>query len=123
MARAKDVWIKSYTLIGVCELWGCNPQDVAFIAQQEEELDLLPIGIGEDAHWQHMRTLEFVRAVTDVSEITAIDISDGVDTPAEYVYTCDNCGAHSLKGCEFIKHYKSCKPGEAEYWEKHYGGG
>ncbi len=113
MARGKDIWVKNYTLIGVCELWDCNPQDVVFIAAHE----------GKDARWQHTKTFEFVDAAVDVSEITAVDISDGVDTPAEYVYTCDNCGAQSLKGCEFIKHYKTCKPGEAEYWEKHYVGG
>ena len=100
-----------YTLIGVCELWGCIPLDVMFMARHGDK---------KDAYWQHIKTLEFVKAVVDDSEITTIDISDNTIAMAEYAYTCNNCGADSLKGCEFIKHHKGCKPGEAAYWAKHY---
>lgn len=47
-------------------------------------------------------------------EITHLD-DDDLD-----VWSCDNCGAHSLTGPDDIKHYVTCTPGEAKYWEKHY---
>ena len=44
-------------------------------------------------------------------EVTRIDFGD------EFFYVCDNCGAHNEKA-ENIKHYKTCKPGEAKFWEE-----
>jgi hypothetical protein len=36
------------------------------------------------------------------------------------VYSCTNCGAHSLESPKDIKHYTGCKPGESKRWEKFY---
>ncbi len=36
------------------------------------------------------------------------------------VWSCNNCGAHSLTGPEDIKHHATCTPGEAKHWEKFY---
>ena len=37
----------------------------------------------------------------------------------EDVYVCDDCGAHAENSAS-IKHHKTCKPGEAQYWENFY---
>jgi len=44
------------------------------------------------------------------------------DIPTEdyTVYSCNNCGAHSLESPKDIKHYARCKPGESKRWEKFY---
>ena len=47
-------------------------------------------------------------------EITHLD-EDDMD-----VWSCNNCGAHSLTGPEDIKHHTTCIPGEAKYWEEFY---
>ena len=47
-------------------------------------------------------------------EITHLD-EDDFD-----VWSCNNCGAHSLKGPEDIRHYDTCTPGECKRWEKYY---
>ena len=49
-----------------------------------------------------------------LDEITHLDEDD------ISVWSCNNCGAHSLTGPNDIKHHKICKPGEAAYWEKWY---
>lgn len=38
------------------------------------------------------------------------------------VYVCDNCGAFADMVAD-IKHYKTCTPGEAKYWENFYNFG
>ena len=52
--------------------------------------------------------------------MTYIDLEDG-----EGVWNCDNCGAYQVvkegEKPTDIKHHKTCKPGEAKYWEKFYG--
>jgi hypothetical protein len=35
------------------------------------------------------------------------------------IFTCNDCGAHASSP-EDVKHYESCKPGEAERWGKYY---
>ena len=35
------------------------------------------------------------------------------------IWVCDDCGAYA-KSVEDISHFDSCRPGESEYWEKHY---
>ena len=47
-------------------------------------------------------------------EITHMDEGD-LD-----VWSCTNCGAHSLTGPEDIKHHDTCVPGDAKRWEKWY---
>jgi hypothetical protein len=44
------------------------------------------------------------------------------DIPTEdyTVYSCNNCGAHSLKSPKDIKHHDTCKPGDSKRWEKFY---
>ena len=47
-----------------------------------------------------------------------------MDNQIEYMkelklFLCVDCGAYA-KTKEKIKHYSTCKPGEAEYWAKHY---
>ena len=44
------------------------------------------------------------------------------DIPTEdyTVYSCINCGAHSLESSKDIKHHDGCKPGESKRWEKFY---
>jgi hypothetical protein len=39
--------------------------------------------------------------------------------PDEGVYMCNNCGAFATNK-DAIVHFISCKPGEAERWEKFY---
>lgn len=47
-----------------------------------------------------------------------MDSETTFDEDAE-MYICNNCGAHS-ESPESIKHYKTCKPGEAKKWENFY---
>lgn len=46
-----------------------------------------------------------------MAEVTFIEEAD--------VYVCDNCGAFAPMIVD-IKHYKTCKPGEAKHWEHFY---
>lgn len=36
--------------------------------------------------------------------------------------TCLNCGAFAIytRDSNRVKHYSSCQPGEAKFWERHY---
>ena len=52
-------------------------------------------------------------------------MSEITNIPGEEFYKgvminkCNNCGAYAEEGTK-IKHYDTCRPGEAKYWENFY---
>lgn len=53
-------------------------------------------------------------AKVPLDEITHLDEDD------ISVWSCNNCGAHSMTGPDDIKHHNTCIPGEDKKWERYY---